>query len=336
MTHKHFHIFEARNGVELGRQLGESFGGIVRDYIEEAADCEDWAETRRSSKPLLDASVRHFPNLIGELEAYAEAANVPFLDLWTMMVEDDVRTDGLEMCTTVVTNDGRLVGHNEDWDSDSIEDICIVKKTVNGTTSLELYYYGCPLGGVALSIHANGYVQAINSLESTDWQPGVPKVLIARAIAEIRGNGRELANILSVPRCSGFAHNLVSRDGQVTSLECSAQQHHIANPALPFVHTNHFLSKQLARWEERGDETSSRARYQSGCALVSPNMTIDELSDAMGNRDNGKKSSVLNRNTIARAVVDLENQEARFWLRRERKKGWVTYDIGFLFEWAGV
>lgn len=336
MTHKNFHIFEARNNVELGRQLGENFGGIVRDYVEEAADCEEWAETRRLSKPLLDASVRHFPNLIEELEAYAEAANVPFVDLWTMMVEDDVRADGLEMCTTVVTSGGRLVGHNEDWDDDSIEDICILKKTVNGKTSLELYYYGCPLGGVALSIHTNGYVQAINSLESTDWQLGVPKVLIARGIAEMKGNGAELANILSVPRCSGFAHNLVSRDGQVTSLECTARYHHVDNPALPFVHTNHFLSKDLARWEERDDETSSRARYQSGCALVSPIMTVDELSDAMGNRENGKRSSVLNRNTIARAVVDLENQEAKFWLRREPGKGWVTYDIGFFFEGAGV
>ena len=43
---------------------------------------------------------------------------------------------------------------------------------------LEIYYYAVPLGGSALSVNANGFVPAMNSLDHTDRQTGVPKNVI--------------------------------------------------------------------------------------------------------------------------------------------------------------
>jgi Acyl-coenzyme A:6-aminopenicillanic acid acyl-transferase len=332
MTHRNFHTFEARDHIDLGHQLGECFGSIQREYLKEVRDCEDWGEHSDTSQRLLKITRQHFPEQIEELQAYAAAANLPFLDLWTMMIEEELSSDYVERCTTVITNGGRLVAHNEDWDADAAEDICIVKKSVGTTTILELYYYGCPLGGVAMSIHSNGIIQTVNSLDHSDWQPGIPKAVFARRVSECRNIDRELEGLLALPRSSGFAHNLVDRYGAVTSIECTARRHCVTTPSLPFVHTNHMLSPALVSWDDAQHKKSTNKRYGCACELVASAMNEDAAMGLMSNREHGKASSVFNRNTIARGMVDLERRQVNFWLHRESDKGWVPYSIDFLFE----
>ena len=45
----------------------------------------------------------------------------------------------------------------------------------------------------------------------------------------------------------------------------------------------------------------------------------------------GKSKSILNKNTIARAIVDFDTRTAYFWLKQEKDKGWVPYSIDFFF-----
>jgi len=332
MTHQNFHVFEARDHIDIGHQLGNRFGAILRDYLAEVRDSEFWGSQDDTSQLLLNITREHCPRQIEELQAYAAAASVPFNDLWMLMVEEELSSDYVERCTTVVTNSGRLVAHNEDWDADAAEDICIVKKSVGATKVLELYYYGCPLGGVALSIHSNGWIQTVNSLDHADWQPGVPKSVVARIVSECRNTESELEKLFALPRCSGFAHNLIDRHGRVTSVECTARRHCLTTPSLPFVHTNHVLSPALISWDDAQHKKSTNKRYDCACESIQPAMNESTVIELMSDREHGKVSSVFNRNTIARAVVDLEQRQASFWLRREAELGWVPYSIDFLFE----
>jgi hypothetical protein len=57
-----------------------------------------------------------------------------------------------------------------------------------------------------------------------------------------------------------------------------------------------------------------------------------DLMRLTGDETRGKTDSIFNKNTIARAIVDLDRRVARFWLKREKLKGWVDYPIEFLFE----
>ncbi|MGE3712688.1 MAG: carcinine hydrolase/isopenicillin-N N-acyltransferase family protein, partial [Hyphomicrobiaceae bacterium] len=218
MTHRNYHEIVARDPADCGRQLGRLFGSIVNGYVADASANPGWQRLKRNAAPLLEAAAGYFPDCIEELDAYAKTAGIPLIDLWTMSIEDELEEDDeYEKCTTIVTNGGRLIGHNEDWDEDSAEDICILKKTCGDITTLELYYYGSPLGGTAVSICSRGYIQAINSLHHSDMQVGVPKLILARRIAEIENAEVELPRILEIPRSSGFAHNLIDRTGKLTA-----------------------------------------------------------------------------------------------------------------------
>jgi len=329
MLHANYHEVTGADAAACGRQLGRLFGHKAREYIKDEQTSRGWRRRKAEAERYLVATARYFPEYIEELQAYSKVARVSFLDLWTMSIGDEL--DDAEKCTTVVTNNGRLIAHNEDWDADAVEDICILKRTCADMTTLELYYYGSPLGGTALSICSRGYVQAINSLNQVDHRMGIPKIIIARRLSELADVRQELSDLLDLPRASGFAHTLVNRHGSVTAVECSARRQSIHNPKLPFVHTNHVLDDRLKGVQGELDGQSTFERYDAARRLVTPTMDRAALTEVTGDSTRGPTNSILNQNTIARAFLDLDRRVASFWLRREARKGWVDYPIEFMF-----
>ncbi len=329
MAHTNYYEVEGSDPVKVGAALGARFGHRIRDYIADLEEVDDSAWRR--ARTLLQQTEMYFPEYVAELQAYADAAGVELLDLWGIAIEDELSRDASERCTTVVTNEGLLIGHNEDWDPEASTEICILKKRAGGTTSLELYYYGCPLGGVAFSISSQGHIQSVNSIAHADAQDGVPKHVIARSLSGLRFGAADLQSLLSVPRSSGFAHTLVDRTGRLTSIECTATQHRVTYPGTPFVHTNHLLDPVLSRLDVADSGDSSYRRFEDAAAMASRTMDLTAMMRLVGDQSRGKSKSILNKNTIARVIVDFDKRTAYFWLKQESEKGWVPYSIDFMF-----
>ena len=324
--HKNYHEVKAGDHQQLGRRLGTLFGERIRGYLAEEMARDDWPGLRTRASAYLDCTQQHFPQYILELTAFAESAGVDVLDLWTLSIEDELEADGYERCTTAVTNGGQLIGHNEDWSADAKEDICLIRKTIGATTTLELYYYACPLGGAAFSVRGDGYVQAINSMQATDHQIGVPRTVIARRLSEITGGDEEIRRVLGLARASGFAHVIGDAAGAVLALECTATCFAITRPVLPFVHTNHVLAAELQGLADDDDTGTSRQRYDLARRLVGADMQGDALKDALG-RKKGKYRGLFNKNTIARVIFDRSEGRLSVWLRREKELGFIDYPI---------
>ena len=142
----------------------------------------------------------------------------------------------------------------------------------------------------------------------------------------------ELGVLLAIQRSSGFAHNLVDRSGRLTAVECTATRQIVQRPQSPFIHTNHMLHPGLAGFNGDPDGKSTFRRYDTACSLARASMDETGLMRLAGDETCGKTDSIFNRNTIARAIVDLDRRVVRFWLKREKLKGWIDYPIDFLFE----
>ncbi|HWB45217.1 MAG TPA: C45 family peptidase [Hyphomicrobiaceae bacterium] len=330
MPHTAYHEVEAGTPRELGRKLGLLFGEDMHASVAEARGERGWKARAGPARQLLRATETHFPRLVEELEAYAEAADVALLDLWMVMLEDELGALAPEKCTTVVTNGGRLIAHNEDWDPEAADAICVLKKRIGDVTVLELHYAATPLGGSALSISSHGWVQAINSLDHNDRQVGVPRNVVARWLSQTRDLEGDVARLKSIPRSSGYNHVLVSAEGALYDLECTATRAALSQPATPFAHTNHYLSRELVAFEDGGEDRSTRKRYERACALARDPMSVAQVMALGSDATQGATNSILNRNTIARAVVDFDARAASIWLAREKQKGWVTYPLDFL------
>lgn len=329
MTHKHYFSIDARSYFELGFRRGELFGKFVRKSIQarKQEDAEGWQSDVERVKSYQDISRQTFPHLFNELRGFAQSARVSFDDLWLLNLEDEVSEFADEKCTTIVTNNCSLVAHNEDWEEDAANSVCVLHWRVGDLRLFELCYM-YTIGGNAISVNSHGYVHAVNALLHSDHQEGVPKNLVARWLSETSSPDDDFRKLQGMKRASGFHHTLVSANGELWSIECSATRQLLERPECPFVHTNHYLSK-LSRFEDEEEEDwiSTRDRYRSASELVRNPMSTADMRLLVSDQSQGEQQSILNDRTIARVIVDLRRMNALVWLLCEEEKGWVSYDV---------
>lgn len=328
MKHKNYLEIHAESYHDLGLQLGEQFADELKLALEWCQSESDWSQKVHASQSYLVHTKKHFPHLIEELSGYAQGAGVSLRDLWVLCMEDEFDEDAPEKCTTWVTNQGLLIAHNEDWDDDAAHAVCLLKKTIHDLTIFELFYFNT-LGGNSIAINSHGIVHAINSLSHRDYRVGIPRNVIARWMSESSDPEADIHTLQTLPRSAGYHHTLVSTQGQIWSLECSARKQHLTYPASPFVHTNHFLSG-LQSLEADDGSFATLQRYEYATRHVQDPMSISQVQTLMTDSSQGTVCSIFNERTIARMIIDLEQQQAHVWMLREKNKGWLTYPLDFL------
>jgi hypothetical protein len=328
MRHTHYYEVIADSNYELGLKLGKLFGADLKNVLKQEKESPDWEWKVKESNKYITYTKESFPQLLEELEGYSVGAGVDFTDLWVLSLEDELYRE--DKCTTLITNKGMLVGHNEDY-KDAQEKVCILKKTIRNTIILELYYIHT-LGGNSISINSNGYIHAIDSLSQTDVKVGIPKNVVARWISETSSPYDDFHRFQKLERASGFCHNLIStKDGEVSCIESTATKERIDNVTLPFVHANHYLT-DLNIYEDNNNSTHTLERCQSGKDLIKKEMTVEEMKNTLEDVSNGPKVSLFNERTVASMVVDSKGESVYIWLLREKDKGWIKYDLNYIVE----
>jgi hypothetical protein len=331
MTHSNFYIFRAKNRHELGFLAGQKFAPMIGLILQRAKKDSDWEKRTAGAKALIKINREYFPALMEELEGQAKGANIDLIDLWTLLLEKEgAQTNGSDKCTTIITNNGLLIAHNEDWEESSENDICVVLKEVGDLKIFELRYYHT-LGGDSISINSNGFVVAVNSLCNKDHQIGVSRNIIARWLSETKDPVADIKKLSRLPRAEGYSHNIVGPLGRIMNIEYTAKEIAATQPTAPFIHTNHYLAGSLAKFDTNDNSGGTIERHAMGVCKTKPVMTISELKYLTNDASNGTAKSIMNKKTVAKMIVDLSNFTVLVWLRTEKKKGWVSYDLKKLF-----
>lgn len=325
MSHTNYFEIQADSYYNLGVQEGQLFKQHLINSINKAKQHKSWKLLSSKSKSYLKPTQIAFPHLVEELQGYAKGAGVSFDDLWIRILKTEL--PDIDKCTTVITNCGKLLAHNEDWDANSQDAICVIKKSVGDLTIFELFYYNT-LGGNTISVNSHGVVQSINTLTHTDERVGIPRNIVARWMSETENPTQDYSKFSTLHRASGYSHNFVDVFGNVYSLESSAFMHAFKNVDSPFVHTNHYLS-ELKELEHNDNLCGTFDRYKYAFQNTKKSMSLNGLQKLMDDKSNGSKTSVFNERTIARMIVDLEKFVAYVWLLRESEKGWMQYNIDF-------
>lgn len=313
--HQHYYQLAAADNYEFGLLLGEIFGASLREAVQKERARINWGLFVDRGKEYEEITRAYFPQFMKELDGYARASGVDFLELWALSLEDEF-SDG-EHCTTIVTNHGGLIAHNEDWEHEGADSICVLKRTIGKLTALELFYWRT-LGGNSLSINSHGWVQSINTLHHGDRRVGVPRNIIARWLSETADPQVDLKKFSQIKRSAGYSHTFIHESRGTFNLECTAKEQTLQKVDSPFVHTNHYLSS-LKDFEQAPKSATTWDRYQIACNATKPRMGVTELRQLT--------EAAMNPTTIGRMIVDLKNRTANVWLKREAEKGWVCYNI---------
>lgn len=331
--HKCFYKFKADSNFELGYKMGKVFKDDVIAGLKRVAEDKNWAGKVELAKEYLRFTADEFPQYVDEIKGYARGAEVPFEQLWPLVIGSELTDETIEKCTAVVTNNGTLIGSTEDFDKSVKDDIYIVQKTIRGLTTLELYY-SYSLGGESVSINSHGFVQLTNSLSHNKRQVAIPKNVICRLLSETADPQTNIKKLEELQRSGGYSHTLVSQKSPNWNIEMTEKDIEAKEIGNPFVHTNHYLSElkkyQSDNYAKEGVGIGTQERYKTASNIAKDQMSVEEMKNLLNDTSTGSKKSIFNERTIARIVIDLEAKKAQIWMLREEEKGWVEYELDFI------
>lgn len=325
--HKNLFEFKASSNYELGLMLGDKFSFEANGAINDISNDSEWGKKVDIAKIMYEISKRYFPQYICELEGYATGSKVEFWDFFTLALEDDVDLKQLQAkCTTIITNNGLLMGHSEDTFEPNWEDtVCLVKKQVGKLRTFEIFYYNT-LGGASVGLNSNGYCHSGNTLFYTPLKIGVPKCFSSRFLFDSNDPLRDISYLSTIDLASGYSQNILSPYGQFINAEITSSSIKTISPQFPFVHTNHCLTDQSIRKDDYGTNT----RRKIAAERIQKSSSVDELKSILEDSSQGNDKSIYNERTIGRGIFDLKNKCMHAWLKREENLGWVEYPFDFL------
>jgi isopenicillin-N N-acyltransferase-like protein len=327
MIHEKIFSFSAEDHRTLGRTMGSCFSSAARAALKYASSLSEWQWRTKEAPHYLPYAERYFPQFVDELRGYAEGAGIDFTLFWALAIEED--RAHADKCTTIVTNNGRLIGHNEDFDSEIGRDLCIIRKTVGDTGTLELFYPYAP-GGNAIAINSSGYIIAVNSLTHSGKKgAGVPRNIIARWLSETKDPRKDFAFLSSLPRSSGYSHTFLGADSALHNIEYTATEARLTKPSMPYIHTNHYLT-DLSKYEANTGSSSTHERFADATAAVREHMTTQELKVLMDRTAGGSEKGIMNNDTLGKMIIDRDSLTAHIWLRSEKEKGFIEYPLNSL------
>jgi len=279
---------------EVGRQIGEA----GRDFIAWGIDAYasrfeglagfGFFEAVERARGYLKVAEEYVPQTVDQLRGVAEAANVPFEHLCVLNCSEEFtcqadRNWPPEHCTSfAVVADGRPVaGHNEDWYPEEIhaETIRIVHLTGQRAEARYISVgpaYNLPLTGIT----AAGFSSAANTVFYRDERVGVPNNFLLTTVLGQPDLEHVKELLTKAPRARGSNHLLCDARGRVWDLETSGERWAMLDGSPPppeaaasgatalFVHTNHYVSPELAPGEASESEGSRLRRERAQSLLL--------------------------------------------------------------------
>jgi isopenicillin-N N-acyltransferase-like protein len=236
-----------------------------------------WEEMQRQARLYLDHSRAVYPQYVEELEGIAEGADLCFEEIFLAICEElwepvvwgnckpsatdpaiqgigGIRDGGTGGCTDLVargraTLDGStLLAHTNDLAPEAEEDLVVLK--VQAADEPE--FLAVSPGGLALSagFNAAGIALTGNEVSSNDIRPGVPRLLVVRAILASRRLEEAMEACLLPRRASSYNNIVGDAHGEVYCMEGSAtdcEPIYIQDDIL--AHANHYVSPPMRRFE---------------------------------------------------------------------------------------
>lgn len=282
---------------QVGRQIGEAMKPRLQPMLDRMRESlppgVSWDEMVQQGQLYLAYSRTVYPQYVEELEGIAEAAGLRFEEMFVEMCEElweraawpdrvgktdePAWTIGGRGCTDMVargraTADGStLVAHTNDLSPETENDLVILKVQAGDDPE----FLGLSVGGLGYSagFNAAGISMTGNQVYCNDIRPGVPRLLIVRAILAARRLEEAMNACLLPQRASNYNNVIADADGEAYSIEGSATDYepiYIEGDIL--AHANHYISPAMRRFEaDRNAIGGSIIRHHRALRLLREN-----------------------------------------------------------------
>ena len=330
---KQIPLVEARGTHrEVGQQIGQACQTRIRSTLARLRDelpaDVTWEKMLQQSMRFLEFSRQVYPQYVDELEGIAEGADVPFDEVFLSMCEELWEAAAWRGCTDMAargcaSKDGStLIAHTNDLLPHAEEHLVLLKVQAGD----EPEFLGISSGGIAISagFNAAGISLTGNQLDNNDIRPGVPRLLVVRAILTSRNLSEAMDHCLLPKRASSYNNVLADLSGEVYCMEGSAtdcEPIYIDEDIL--AHTNHYLSPAMRHFEsDRNSISNSVLRYNRAMRLLRENygQLTPQLFQKMLSDHAGYPTSICKHGTetvtVFSIIIQLEGLRAWIGLGR--------------------
>ena len=273
---------------ELGRQLGETAGDLVRGFCDIALErVNKPAAVSRDKAVAVAARCLEFTRdynapLIEELEGTAEAAGVPLIDLMLLQVRNQLTAEEQAGCTSISLPAG-VVAQN--WDNDpQLDPFTIVltrhphdRPSLTTLTQAGLIAY--------IGFNDSGLGACLNTLPAPTRVHGVPHYFTLRDLYEQTNLDDAVDSIARAPRAIPANIILATPQGPA-NLEVTIEDVHLLRPehGCRLTHTNHCLHPDLLPINQRFPELiQSHSRKRRVDTLV-PDPASNDTGNSNGDQ----------------------------------------------------
>ena len=323
-------------GQQIGARMRPQLERIVRRAREGLPPGVSWEKMLQESQLYLTYSRAAYPQFVEELEGIAEGAGLPFEQVFLEMCEELWPTperhgnvSGVSKgCTDFAargraTADGStLLAHTNDLAPEAEEDLVILRVQAGD----EPEFLAVTVDGLGFSAGLNAVGISItgNEVACNDIRPGVPRLLIVRAILAARRLGEAMGACLLPQRASSYNNIIADPNGEIYSMEGSAtdcEPIYIDDDIL--AHANHYISSPMRRFEaHRNRISNSVIRYNRAMRLLRENygrLSPELFQQLLADHVNYPASICKHKGrtvTVFSMIINLN--ERRVWIGRGR------------------
>ena len=311
-------------GVAIGKMMRQPIINLLTR--EKASLGEKFVYYVDMLPSFIEITKRYFPQYMDEVRGIADGAGVDFQTLFSTncreVVDYSGSTSTADHCTivTIPQSNQYIVGHNEDWDAESIEILYIFDAVIDGVHIFGLNY-GDSVMGDSISVTSHGLIQAVNDLQHQDAQLGVPKKFIARAILDCKTLEEAEDIMKKVPRAAGFNH-VLAQGQRLWNIESSAKEYVIEKVELQkYVHTNHYVT-ELKRIDKGNQE--SEERYAKVKGRLGDVNSVEDIKQLLSDRTDPR---ICREGTIGSVIFDVPNKVAHIAYGQPTPKAYMEYSL---------
>jgi hypothetical protein len=254
-------------GHALGRFGAAAVHGVLRPGRHWRATAAFAGSSRLARMEALVAA--HFPAVHAELAGLADGLGVPFAELFAWNCRGDLVAAAPDGCTTVMRPGAeRRISHNEDGLPDLAGHCGLVTATPDSGVPFAAFVYPGSIPGHTFTLTGRGMILAVNNIRADTVAPGVPRMVLMRAVLGATSLDAAVDLLAGHPRAGGFHVSLgMAGDPRLLGVEFTARRVSVNACERPAVHTNHLMHPAMAT-EPQLVTASSAARQARGEALL--------------------------------------------------------------------
>jgi hypothetical protein len=277
---------------EAGQALGRFGADAVHRHLLASPDWATVMQWRGSAQAVAMARLvrERFPRVWAELEGLAAGLALSFDDVFLWNARGDVWAMSRDGCTTVQLPgaDALRIVHNEDGDPCLGGHCAIVEYAIEGSPRFAGFVYPGSLPGHTFAVSDSGLAMTVNNLRLLHVGPGVPRMVLTRALLDVTDLPSAVALLRDTPHAGGFHLTLAHRAStELASVEFGAGFCSVQTVGTPALHANHAIHDD-ARGRPQIVTGSSEHRQKRGNRLLADAAARQEPLRILADRGDSK------------------------------------------------